>query len=53
MGGTESKGEQQPIAMSRKVHTTKANTELRPKVHTTKACIVSMEYNIKNTDGKQ
>jgi hypothetical protein len=40
MGGAESKREQQPIKAT-------------PKVQTMKACIVSMEYTIKNNDGKQ
>jgi hypothetical protein len=38
MGGAESKREQQPIKAT-------------PKVQTMKACIVSMEYTIKNNDG--
>jgi hypothetical protein len=32
-------------------HTTKAYTTATPKVQIMKACIVSMEYTIKNNDG--
>ena len=37
MMSEEVKGETQPI-------------QVRPKVHTTKACIVSMEYSMESTD---
>jgi len=68
MGCRESKSDQHSLDMRSNLYTSDASTremrpmgyttyasttEVRPKVHTTKACIVSMEYKIKNNDGKK
>ena len=49
MGGAESKREQ--TTQKEEVKCEQQPIKVKPKIHTMKACIVSMEYTNKNNDG--